>query len=103
MPQLPIEIWTGIFSYLDYESLQKNATLVCKDWYEIIRNNSNLSGRLVLHLPMKPPNVELLLETNDIDGHGQQAGKFDYMTTLLTASSGKFKLFLAVRCRLWQL
>ena len=103
MVQLPIEIWTGIFSCLDYESLQKNAILVCKDWYKIIRNNSNLSGRLVLHLPMKPPNVELLLETTDIDGPGQQAGKFDYMTTMLTASSGKFTLFLAARRSPWQL
>ena len=29
-------------------------------------------------------------DDTDNDGTGEQAGKFDYMTTLLTASSGKF-------------
>ena len=89
-PELPIEIWTKIFSYLDYESLQDNATLVCKEWFEIIRNSSNLSGRLVLHLPMKPPNMDMYMGFMDIEGPGRQAGQFDCMTSTLTASSGKF-------------
>jgi len=86
-PELPIEIWTKIFSFLDYESLQDNAILVCKDWYKIIRSNSNLSGRLVLHLPMKPPNMDINMGFMDIDGPGRQAGQFDCMTSTLTASS----------------
>ena len=40
-----------IFPYLDFESRQKRAVLVNKQWFEIIRNNSALSGHLVLWPP----------------------------------------------------
>ena len=40
-----------ILGYLDFESKQKRAVLVCKQWFEIIRDNSALSGHLVLRPP----------------------------------------------------
>ena len=40
-----------ILGYLDFESKQKRAVLVCKQWFEIIRDNSALSGHLVLWPP----------------------------------------------------
>ena len=92
MPELLIEIWTKIFTYLDYESLQKNAVLVCKNWFEIIRSNSKLSGRLVLHLPMQRPSIDLILKAAEIDGPGRQSCNFD---AFQSASSGKEPINLA--------
>jgi len=40
-----------IFGYLDFESKQKRAVLVNKQWFDIIRDNSALSGHLVLRPP----------------------------------------------------
>ena len=42
------ENWSKIFGYLDFESLQFKATLVCKDWYTMIRNNVTLSSKLLI-------------------------------------------------------
>ena len=42
------ENWSKIFGYLDFESLQFKATLVCKDWYKMIRNDVTLSGKLLI-------------------------------------------------------
>ena len=47
----PPEILRLVFPYLDFESKQKRAVLVCKQWFEIIRDNSALSGHLVLWPP----------------------------------------------------
>ena len=44
-----MEIWSKIFGYLDFETVQKTATLVCKLWFDMIRNDSVLSGELVLN------------------------------------------------------
>ena len=40
-----------IFGFLNFESKQKSAVLVNKQWFEIIRDNSALSGHLVLRPP----------------------------------------------------
>ena len=48
LPPLPEEIWRQIFAYLDFKSLQKVATVVCSDWLEIIRKDSDLSGHLLV-------------------------------------------------------
>ena len=45
------DIWRLIFGFLDFESKQKRAVLVNKQWFEIIRDNSALSGHLVLWPP----------------------------------------------------
>ena len=44
--ELPVEIWCKVFFCLDKKS-KKKATLVCKRWFEIIRNDPRLSGILV--------------------------------------------------------
>ena len=46
--ELPKEIWVKIFGYLDFKSLQHDATRVCKYWFEIIRNDSTLSGKVAI-------------------------------------------------------
>jgi hypothetical protein len=40
--QFPVELWTTILSYLDFENLQKKSILVCKHWFCMIRNNPSL-------------------------------------------------------------
>ena len=44
---LPREVLCIIFSYLDKKSVQ-NATATCKLWFELIRNDSNLSSHVCL-------------------------------------------------------
>ena len=44
--KLPKEVWGIVFSFLDFNTLQKVATLVCKKWYEMIRNSPFLSQNL---------------------------------------------------------
>ena len=53
--QFPVEVWATVFSYLDFQTLQKKTTLVCKHWHEMIRSDPTLSGHLALHPPLKPP------------------------------------------------
>ena len=53
--QFPVKVWAIIFSYLDFRTLQKKTTLVCKYWHEMIRSDPTLSGHLALHPPLKPP------------------------------------------------
>ena len=49
MEKIPLEIWSKIFGYLDFETVQKTTTLVCKLWFDMIRKDSVLSGELVLN------------------------------------------------------
>ena len=44
---LPNEVLCTLFSYLDKKSL-RNSTATCKHWFELIRNDSNLSGQVCL-------------------------------------------------------
>ena len=44
---LPNEVWCIIFSYLHQKAVQ-NATESCKHWFELIRNDPNLSGHIIL-------------------------------------------------------
>ena len=53
LANLPKEIWIHIFSFLDFESLQKRSTLVCQNWLAIIRNDCYLSGELRLNYNQK--------------------------------------------------
>ena len=45
---LPDEMWAMIFTYLDKVSLHKSATLVNKHWFDLIRNDQKLSGKIEL-------------------------------------------------------
>ena len=57
---LPNEVLCTLFSYLDKKSL-RNSTATCKHWFELIRNDSNLSGQVCL------PNDGLLEFKRKID------------------------------------
>ena len=43
------EIWLHIFQFFEFETLQKTLTLVCKKWYNLIRNDTRLSGSLKIY------------------------------------------------------
>ena len=46
---LPKDVWIEIWSLLDFETLQKSCTRVCKTWFEDIRDSGRLSGELRLN------------------------------------------------------
>ena len=45
----PKEIWVEIWSQVDFTTLQKSCTLVCKDWFGGIRRSTSLSGQMALN------------------------------------------------------
>ena len=47
MENLPNEIWCNVFSRLDEKSV-RSATLTCKGWFGLIRNDPNLSRHICL-------------------------------------------------------
>jgi hypothetical protein len=44
----PKEIWVEIWSRVDFKTLQKSCTLVCKDWFGGIRGSTSLSREMTL-------------------------------------------------------
>ena len=44
---IPKEIWVEIWSLVDFRTLQKSCTLVCKDWFGGIRGSTSLSSQMV--------------------------------------------------------
>ena len=48
--RLPTEIWIHIWSFLDFNTLQKICILVSKEWFCRIRNSAKLSGEMILRL-----------------------------------------------------
>ena len=47
MESLPNEIWCNVFSHLDEKSVN-SASLTCKSWFALIRNDPNFSGHICL-------------------------------------------------------
>ena len=45
----PKEIWVEIWRQVDFRTLQKSCTLVCKDWFGGIRGSTSLSGQMALN------------------------------------------------------
>jgi hypothetical protein len=45
---LPKEMWHHVWTFLDFDTLQKTCTIVSKKWLDEIRNSSKLSGELTL-------------------------------------------------------
>ena len=45
----PKEIWVEIWSLVDFRTLQKSCTLVCKDWFGGIRGSASLSSQMALN------------------------------------------------------
>ena len=50
---IPKEIWVKIWSLLDFKTLQKSCTVVCKNWFDGIRGNASLSDQMVLNNEQK--------------------------------------------------
>jgi len=48
--ELPEEIIEKVLSFLDFKTVQKSCTLVCRAWLGLIRNSSILSGEMALDL-----------------------------------------------------
>ena len=49
----PKEIWVKIWSLVDFKTLQKSCTVVCKNWREGIRGNASLSDHMTLNNKQK--------------------------------------------------
>ena len=47
---LPSEVWIQIWSFLDFIDCQKICTLVSKEWFNIIRNSTRLSGEMIFNV-----------------------------------------------------
>ena len=43
---IPEEIWIYIFDFFEFKILQKVLTLVCREWFQIIRQTFKFSGKL---------------------------------------------------------
>ena len=52
LPDLPMEVWHEIWSYVDFDTLQKKCTVVSKIWGHEIRNSPFLSGEMKLKRSM---------------------------------------------------
>lgn len=50
LPLLPTEVWVKIWSFLDFDTLQKVCTRVSTKWFWDIRNSALLSGEMKLKL-----------------------------------------------------
>ena len=79
------EIWGNIFGYLDFKTVQKTAIVVCKEWQEIIRSDSKLSGHLVLYLPLKKLDNNLLTALQS-KSFPDQIQRIDLLTHFTTTS-----------------
>ena len=79
------EIWGNIFGYLDFKTVQKTAIVVCKEWQEIIRSDSKLSGHLVLYLPLKKLDNNLLTALQS-KSFPDQIQRIDLLTHFKTTS-----------------
>ena len=80
------EIWSEIFSYLDHYTLQNVASMVCKDWQNIIRNDCTLSGHLTLKQFIYFADVNSMLRNNwpKLKVCFEQTTKIKSMNLLLT-------------------
>ena len=52
VPYLNDEEWLKIFLYLDEED-KKSATMTCRGWFKLIRNDPKLSGYLMVHFQLQ--------------------------------------------------
>ena len=46
LPLLPMEVWHHIWSFIDFENLQKTCVTVSKTWFNEIRNSPTLSNEM---------------------------------------------------------
>ena len=60
---IPEEIWLCIFEFFDFKTLQKLLTLVCKEWFRIIRQSLKFSGQLNIIPGTKLSDINLMLNS----------------------------------------
>ena len=60
---IPEEIWLCIFEFFDFKTLQKLLTLVCKEWFRIIRQSLKFSGQLNIIPGTKLSDFNLMLNS----------------------------------------
>ena len=60
---LPREIWTLIFRNLDDCTLRKKASFVCKEWLNLIRYDSILSGNLIITTDKEAKDINKFLQS----------------------------------------
>ena len=70
--ELPEEVCINMWSYLDFETVQKTCTLVCRRWFATIRNSGKLSGTLALDL-------EPMFSAEIFYPNGNSSIPFDFM------------------------
>ena len=60
---IPKEIWVKIWSLVDFRTLQRSCTLVCKYWFGGIRGSTRLSGKMAVNDWQKSlKDINLVLE-----------------------------------------
>ena len=59
---IPKEIWVEIWSLVDFRTLQKSCTLVCKYWFGGIRGSTSLSGMALNNWQKSLEDINLVLE-----------------------------------------
>ena len=60
---IPPEVWSTVFRFLDITSLRKGASLVCKDWLQIIRNDPHLSSEFLTTAYLSYKDINSLLQS----------------------------------------
>ena len=60
---IPEEIWISIFEFFKFETLQKLLTLVCKEWFRIIRQSLKFSGQLNVVPGTRVSDINLMLNS----------------------------------------
>ena len=60
--RIPKEIWVEIWSLVDFRTLQKSCTLVCKYWFGGIRGSTSLSGMALNNWQKSLEHINLVLE-----------------------------------------
>ena len=71
---LPKEMWIHVWSFIDFDTLQKICTLVCKSWLDEIRDSLQLSSDLKINNEFM--NAE---EINEILFHWPRIKSLEFM------------------------
>ena len=94
---LPKEMWERIWSFLDYNALQKICTLVSKTWLENIRGSPTLSGELILKISESDPSLEVI---KDILSHWTKLNVLHFKTNQELGFEFGLKIGLAINSTL---
>ena len=93
---MPEEILIRIWSFLDFDTLQKICVLVSKSWFDKIRNSMKLSGEFYLnayenyyHRPGQRfvPSIGIIEKTMCVFNYGQTGPFLEVCTYILNISA----------------